>query len=69
MTDMDPRGKNINLAECPQCHRKQSARDKNCTWGKDLDKAKRSKDARQAIEQMRGYLANVTQTVTQVESL
>ena len=31
------------LAECPVCHRKQSAKNKNCKCGEDLDKAKRSK--------------------------
>ena len=28
------------LAECPQCHKKQSVRNKACACGKDLDKAK-----------------------------
>jgi integrase len=31
------------LAECPICHRKQSAKNKVCKCGEDLDKAKRSK--------------------------
>ena len=30
------------LAECPQCHKKQSVRNKACVCGKDLDKAKRA---------------------------
>jgi integrase len=38
------------LAECPICHRKQSARNKNCACGKDLDKAKRSKLVRYWIQ-------------------
>ena len=31
------------LAECPMCHRKQSAKSKQCSCGQDMDKAKRSK--------------------------
>lgn len=31
------------LSECPICHRKQSAKNKVCKCGEDLDKAKRSK--------------------------
>ena len=31
------------LAECPKCRRKQSAKNKICLCGQDLDKAKRSK--------------------------
>ncbi|SPF42642.1 conserved hypothetical protein [Syntrophobacter sp. SbD1] len=34
------------LAECPQCHKKQSIRNKMCACGKDLDKAKRAKKVR-----------------------
>jgi integrase len=34
------------LAECPQCHKKQSIRNKACTCGKDLDKAKRAQKVR-----------------------
>jgi hypothetical protein len=30
------------LAECPYCHKKQSARNKQCNCGADLDKLKRS---------------------------
>ena len=31
------------LAECPICHRKQAAKNKLCSCGEDLVKAKRSK--------------------------
>lgn len=31
------------LAECPYCHKKQSVRNKICSCGVDLDKAKKSK--------------------------
>lgn len=34
------------LAECPVCHKKQSARSKICNCGEDLDKAKRSQKVR-----------------------
>lgn len=34
------------LAECPICHRKQSAKNKLCKCGENLDKAKRSKRVR-----------------------
>lgn len=34
------------LAECPVCHRKQSARSKLCKCGQDLDKAKRAQKVR-----------------------
>lgn len=34
------------LAECPTCHRKQSNRNKYCSCGEALDKAKRSKRVR-----------------------
>ena len=38
------------LAECPQCHKKQSIRNKACACGKDLDKAKRSQKVRYWID-------------------
>jgi integrase len=38
------------LAECPICHRKQSTRNKVCSCGADLDKAKRSKRVRYWIQ-------------------
>jgi integrase len=38
------------LAECPQCHRKQATRNKACSCGRDLDKAKRSKLVRYWIQ-------------------
>jgi hypothetical protein len=34
------------LAECPGCHKKQKAKNKLCTCGEDLDKAKKSKRVR-----------------------
>jgi integrase len=34
------------LAECPLCHKKQSAKNKTCSCGEGLDKAKRSKKVR-----------------------
>ena len=34
------------LAECPTCHNKQSAKNKLCKCGENLDKAKRSKRIR-----------------------
>ena len=34
------------LAECPFCHKKQSARNKICKCGAELDKLKRSKKIR-----------------------
>ena len=34
------------LAECPTCHNKQSAKNKLCKCGEDLDRAKRSKKVR-----------------------
>lgn len=30
-------------AECPLCHRKQAAKNKTCSCGQDMDKAKRAK--------------------------
>jgi integrase len=38
------------LAECPQCHKKQSIRNKICPCGKDLDKAKRAQKVRYWID-------------------
>ncbi len=38
------------LAECPQCHKKQSVRNKVCNCGKDLDKAKRAQKVRYWID-------------------
>lgn len=38
------------LAECPQCHKKQSVRNKACACGNDLDKAKRSQKVRYWID-------------------
>lgn len=37
------------LAECPICHNKQSAKNKQCKCGADLDKAKRSKKVKYHI--------------------
>ena len=34
------------LAECPKCRRKQSVKNKSCTCGQDLDKAKRSRNVK-----------------------
>jgi len=34
------------LAECPQCHRKQSVRNKGCKCGADMDRLKRSQKIR-----------------------
>lgn len=34
------------LAECPICHKKQAAKNRNCTCGEDLVKAKRLKKVR-----------------------
>lgn len=34
------------LAECPLCHKKQSAKNKRCKCGGDMDKAKKSKKVR-----------------------
>jgi len=34
------------MAECPICRKKQSAKNKRCTCGEDLDKAKRSRKVR-----------------------
>jgi integrase len=34
------------LAECPMCHNKQATKNKVCSCGEDLDKAKRSKKVR-----------------------
>lgn len=31
------------LAECPFCHKRQSAKNKRCKCGEDMDKLKRSK--------------------------
>jgi integrase len=38
------------LGECPQCHKKQSVRNKVCACGKDLDKAKRAQKIRYWID-------------------
>jgi hypothetical protein len=38
------------LAECPICHRKQATRNKLCSCGQDLDKAKRSRKVRYWID-------------------
>ena len=38
------------LAECPVCHKKQSLKNKRCTCGRDLDKAKRSNSVRYWID-------------------
>jgi len=38
------------LAECPQCHKKQSIRNKACACGNDLDKAKRAQKVRYWID-------------------
>ncbi|MGO9370835.1 MAG: tyrosine-type recombinase/integrase [Syntrophobacteraceae bacterium] len=38
------------LAECPQCHKKQSIRNKACACGNDLDKTKRSQKVRYWID-------------------
>src|SRR5512139_3745350 len=34
------------LAECPRCHRKQAGKNKKCSCGEDLVKAKRSQRVR-----------------------
>ncbi len=34
------------LGECPECHKKQSARNKKCSCGVDLEKAKKSRKVR-----------------------
>jgi len=34
------------LAECPMCHKKQAVKNKKCSCGEDLDKAKKSKRVR-----------------------
>lgn len=38
------------LAECPQCHKKQSVRKKACVCGNDLDKAKHAQKVRYWID-------------------
>ena len=38
------------LAECPICHNKQSAKNKRCKCGEDLDKAKKSKRVKYWIQ-------------------
>lgn len=38
------------LAECPQCHKEQSVRNKICGCGKALDKAKRAQKVRYWID-------------------
>jgi integrase len=38
------------LAECPVCHRKQAVKNKVCSCGQDLDKAKQSKRVRYWID-------------------
>ena len=37
------------LAECPFCHRKQKTKNKVCSCGADLDKAKQSKKVKYHI--------------------
>ncbi|MFV9690749.1 MAG: hypothetical protein ACNY01_07265 [Desulfobacteria bacterium] len=38
------------LAECPICHKKQATRNKMCSCGQNLDKAKRSRRVRYWIQ-------------------
>ena len=36
-------------AECPPCHKKQTVKNKVCTCGQDMDKAKRAKKVKYHI--------------------